>query len=283
MQLPAPTAPVFAASEAAITSIRLRYEDLTQDGRLMPIALPHTQSGLWRDVLAAHASARAARASGVIPLLTRMTLVSTGAVIHIDDPVSARAGFQLAHARTPDGEVSRLFLNCWSDTYGAKGELAGQLFAEHTFTRPFAPPDQRRVTRFDMPDLPTVPPARYDAPPPASAGEPPSGARWIDELAPDVADVCFGIDHTDSNQHVNSLVYIRVFLEAVQRHLAATGRPWRVRSRAVDIAYRKPSFAGDRARAHVRLFEHDGELGAAGHLAADGDAKPRCYVRVLLG
>ncbi len=69
-------------------------------------------------------------------------------------------------------------------------------------------------------------------------------------------------------------------------------------SRAVDIAYRKPCFAGDRVRAHLRLFEAEdapprhgpeqsglpaGVAGAAGFLAAPGEeARPRCYVRVLL-
>jgi len=35
-------------------------------------------------------------------------------------------------------------------------------------------------------------------------------------------------------------------------------------------------------RSHLRLFEHQGVLGAAGHMTGD-DGKPRCYVRVLLG
>ena len=92
----------------------------------------------------------------------------------------------------------------------------------------------------------------------------------------------FGLDHTDANQHVNSLVYIRTFLEAVQRRVATAGKSVKVRSRAVDIAYHKPCFAGDRVRSHVRLFDHEGTLGAAGHISGD-DGKPRCFVRVLLG
>ena len=292
MQFPAPPAPAFPAGQAAVTSSRLRYEDLTQDGRLLPIAMPYTLAGLWREVLDAHPSARLARGRGVVPLLTRMTLASSGTPIRVDEPVEAKAGFELAHARDAAGEVARLYLNCWADIRGASGRLfppiaagplvlAGQLFAEHSFTRPFAPPDQRRVLRFETPGLPTVPDALYLAPAPQTAGERPAGAQWVDELAADPAEVCFGIDHTDSNQHVNSLVYIRVFLEGVQRHLAARGRSFRVRSRVVDIAYRKPCFAGDRVRAHLRLFEAADGLGVAGHIAADGDAKPRCYARVL--
>jgi acyl-ACP thioesterase len=123
---------------------------------------------------------------------------------------------------------------------------------------------------------------QYAAPAPTTANDLPDGARWLDELAPDSAEYAFTLDQTDSNQHVNSLVYIRVFHDAINRRLVATGRPMRMRSRAVDIAYRKPCFAGDKVRASLRLFEHDGGLGAAGLIAGD-DGKPRCYVRVLLG
>jgi hypothetical protein len=49
------------------------------------------------------------------------------------------------------------------------------------------------------------------------------------------------------------------------------------------IAYRKPCFAGDRVRAHVRLFDAAGTLGAAGFIAGPGEeGRPRCYVRVLM-
>ena len=73
-----------------------------------------------------------------------------------------------------------------------------------------------------------------------------------------------------------------MFLDAVNRRLAAAGRPRKLRSRAVDIGYRKPSFAGDRVRSTLRLFELGDEVGAAGRV--DGaDGKPRCYVRVLVG
>jgi hypothetical protein len=109
----------------------------------------------------------------------------------------------------------------------------------------------------------------------------------------------FTLDQTDSNQHVNSLVYIRLFHDAINRRLAAAGQPLlQVRSRAVDIAYRKPCFAGDKVRAQLRLFQHDrgppchgaeqsgrpaGVLGAAGVVEGVADGKPRCYVRVELG
>ncbi len=277
----------------ATLAAHLRYEDVAQDGRLMPIALPPAMSGLWQTVLIKHAGARNAIAHGVIPILTRLTLATLDQPIRIDRPIEVRTGFELAHQRTGD-EVTRLFMNIWCDVSGVAGRIgprqaegalarAGQLFAEHTFTRPLAPPERRRVTRFETAGYPAVPEARYDAPAASTAGEVPASGRWLDELVEDPTPIAFTLDQTDSNQHVNSLVYIRVFLDAVQRRLAATARPLAIRSRAVDIGYRKPCFAGDQVRAAVRLFETAaGTLGAAGLIAGVPDAKPRCYVRVLL-
>ena len=258
----------------------------------MPIALPQALAGLWREVLVDHRGARNAIKSGVIPILTRLTLITTGEPIRVDREVEATSGFELAHDRDRD-EVSRLFMNVWSEVRGTAGKLgrhdqagdrtlAGTVFAEHTFTRLLAPPGQRGVTRLDVDGYPTVPDARYAAPAPTTAQEAPAGARWLDELAPDTTDYCFTLDQTDSNQHVNSLAYVRIFLDAINRRLATAGQPLRIRSRAVDIAYRKPCFAGDRVRAQVRLYDRDGNVGAAGSVTGD-DGKPRCYVRVQLG
>ena len=257
-----PPAPAFPEDHAHTEQTTLRYEDVAQDGRLIPIALPVSMSALWQ-LMRNHPAQRAALARGILPIMTRMTLVSIDAPIRVDQPVEARAGFQLAHDMDPDGEA-RIFLNVWSELHGAAGRMrsgppgppvrAGHLFASHTFTRLFAPPGQRRVSQLDVEGFPAVPHARHEAPAATTAAEAPAGARWLEELAPDPAEVAFTLDQTDSNQHVNSLVYVRVFLDAVQRRLAAAGRPLAVLSRAVDIAYRKPCFAGDRVRAHLRLF-----------------------------
>jgi len=295
-----PPAPAFPEDHAHTEQMTLRYEDIAQDGRVIPIALPVSMGALWR-LMRAHPVQRASFARGILPILTRMTLVSLDAPIRVDLPAQAHAGFELAHDLDPDGGA-RLFLNIWSELHGAAGRMrsgppgpptrAGHLFASHTFTRLFAPPGQRRVSQLEVEGFPAVPHARYEAPPAATAGQAPAGARWLDELSPDPAEVAFTLDQTDSNQHVNSLVYVRVFLDAVQRRLAAAGRPLAVLSRAVDIAYRKPCFAGERVRAHLRLFgqagtEADTEpqlLGAAGFLAAPGEEdRPRCYIRVLVG
>jgi hypothetical protein len=293
MLFPAPHAPAFSQDQASVTQGPLRYEDCIQDGRMLPTSLPAQMSGLWQSVIARHPGSRNAIAQGVVPVLTRLTLHAESHPIRIDRPVEARSGFQLAHDLDDAGAVSRLFMNVWTEVHGMAGRVgprqvdgeqvcAGRLFAEHTFTRLFAAPDQRKVTQLAVEGYPQVPPTRHHAPAPKTAQEAPEGASWLDELAVDPLEVPFTLDHTDANQHVNSLIYVRLFLDATHRRLAIAGQPLTLRSHAIDIAYRKPSFAGDRVRSVLRLFRAGASIGAAGHIEGT-DARVRCYVRVLLG
>jgi len=304
MLFPAPPAPVFPAEQATTVDHTPRYEDCTQDGRLNTLAIPPSLASTWNAREAVYPAIRRARAKGLVSLLTRLTVASFDAPVRVNRPFEVTGGFQLAHDRDASGAVSRLFMNVWTSIRGrphlpreawdaarASGQseqlvLAGHAFAEHTYTRPFGPPDRRKVLSLaGVEGLPDVPEARYHQPAPTTAADAPEGATWIDELAPDPVDTMFTLDQTDANQHVNSLIYVRVFLAAVQRRLASGGHPARVRSKGFDIAYRKPSFVGDRIRAHIRMFAHaDGHIGGAGFLAADGEeARPRCYVRAVYG
>ncbi|MEI8257677.1 MAG: hotdog domain-containing protein, partial [Deltaproteobacteria bacterium] len=103
--------------------------------------------------------------------------------------------------------------------------------------------------------------------------------------------ITFGLVHTDSNQHVNSLVYPRIFEEAALRRLAALGVRTPLLARALEIGYRKPCFAGDRLRLALqayRLGEHYGAVGM--FVGADdvpdetalGRARPHAYIWMQL-
>lgn len=294
---PAPPRPDLPADAVATASFPLRYEDVAQDGRMMTTAIPPAIGWtVWKQLLGNHPAAKAMQATGLVAILSRLTVDGSDEPIRLDSPVEATGAYQLAHSLR-DGAVDKLFLDMWVEVRGRRGRLfppepagdpvvAGRVFAEHTFTRLFAPPDQRRVTRLDLPGLPAVPPAQRGFSPPSTAMELPAGAQPLDDdYVADEATTVFGLDHTDSNQHVNSLVYPRLFAEAALRRLAAHGqrRPGLVR--AIDLAYRKPSFAGDQVRVHLRAFRLDGRLGAAGFVAdaADPDRRPRCAARLLLG
>lgn len=89
-----------------------------------------------------------------------------------------------------------------------------------------------------------------------------------EDLTPEPTPLVFGVVHTDSNQHVNSLVYLRLFEEAVLRSLPAKTGP--VLARRLEIAYRKPCFAGDRMRIHTKTFEHEGKRAAIAAIAPEG-------------
>jgi acyl-CoA thioesterase FadM len=288
---PAPATPSFPPGFSVTSSAFLRYEDVTMDGRLIALGAPAGLAGLWRELLVDHPGARNAIQLGIIPILTRFTISTGDTSIRVDRPVETRNGFALAHD-LEGGVVSRLFMNIWCEIYGVAGRLgrtntavgptlAGTVFAEHTFTRPMALPHQRKVTRLGVDGYPDVPELRYAQPRAETAADAPDGATFLDELSPDSTDYVFTLDQTDSNQHVNSLVYVRLFMEAVNRRLAQHGKALRLRTQAVDVGYRKPCFAGDRVRAHLRLFQLGESLGAAGSVIGD-DGKPRCYVRVAL-
>ena len=99
----------------------------------------------------------------------------------------------------------------------------------------------------------------------------------------------FGLLHTDSNMHVNSLAYLRTFEEAALRRFVELGRGANVLGRTLDIAYRKPCFAGQAMRVVQQAFELAGRLGVAAVLVEEADvasaealarAKPHAYVRI---
>lgn len=294
---PVPPRPELPPERIATAQFGLRYEDIAQDGRMMAIAFPPALGWVvWDKLLDQHPAERALAAAGIVPILSRLTITGSDAAVRVDRPATATGGYQLAR-KDKDGAVDKLFLNMWVEVAGAAGRLvpptgpgeavvAGSVFAEHTFTRLFAAAGQRKVTAFEVPGLPAVPRAIYDAPAPTTAMELPDGAAPIDaDYHDDPVVTAFGLDHTDSNQHVNSLVYPRLFAEAALRRLATLERPRRLLVRALDIAYRKPSFAGDRVRIHTRLFALGEKLGAAGFVADVGDpeARPRCCARILFG
>jgi hypothetical protein len=220
----------------------------------------------------------------VIPILTRMVVVGTDTPVSVRKPVSFTGCFQMAHTVDAAGAPNRIVLNMWTHgeapvgrTHGPPPEHAGELrpigrvFAEHVFTRLFAPASERKVLALDVDGKPHVPPARYDWHEPAALLAPPPAAALLDDaLAPDEVALAFGLMHTDSNQHVNSLVYPRLFEEAALRRFAARGQKTQVLARTLEVAYRKPCFAGDRVRVWLQAFSQAGTLGAIGAFFPEG-------------
>ncbi len=270
----------------------LRYEDISQEGVLRLETLAAALGVVWRGALAEHPLVAACLREAVLPILTELELVGTPGPFAVDSTIDAVGRAELSHVPGPDGRPSRILLDIVAELEGEIGRTnlpppanagarapAGRVFARHVFTRPFAPPGARRVLALPEPgdEGRPVPPAIAAWEEPDVFGGAPPGAAPI--APPEaVGDVVFGYLHTDSNQHVNSLVYPRLFEEAALRRLRAAGRSPQLHAAAVRVGFRKPSFVGDAARIVVGLHERDGAVVAVGGFACEGEDKLRASV-----
>ncbi len=296
-----PPKPTIPEAQSASGSFPIRFEDLAQDGRLLlDTATAALGVSIWNTLIDDHPLSAWMVKSGAVPILSRLAIEGAPGPFSVAATMTSRGEFELAHGRDANGEVARLFLNMWAEitapigvTRGPKpanrGEIAvaARVFAEHTFTRLFARPADRKVVRFDMPELPAVPELRYEPRAFTHMLALPPGAKALDEMTLDPVEIAFGLCHTDANQHVNSLVYPRMFEEAALRRFADVGRSSAFLSRSLEIAFRKPFFAGERARISLRVFEVGDKLGACGVFLGVTDAhdletaKPHAYVQTL--
>ncbi len=260
----------------------MRYEDIAQDGALKVLGMPHAIGmvcfrDLWHDTEINQQT----RPKGVVSILSRLIMEGTGGPISVRNAVAVDGLYQLAHTRDAQGAVERVLLNMHAALYGPaarthdpqpanEGERVhvGRVFAEHVFTRPFGPTKDRKVLALDLVNGPFVPEAHADFRPALSTLDLPQGGRWLEpNLTLDAAPLVFGITHTDSNQHVNSLVYPQLFEDAALRRAFALGRSTSaLLVDHIDIAFRKPCFAGERMWLWLRCFEHEGKVGAVGYL-----------------
>jgi len=291
--------PFWPDSPRATASLRLRFEDVTQDGRLVLEALPNAVGPtVFGGILRHDPGALACFRNGLVPVLTRFVLDATPGPFASETKVDAEGTCRIA--RTEDGRIA---LDILADlhapigrTYGrapGQGEraLAGRVSAEQVFTRPFGPPGERRVTKLDFEGAPEVRVTRPALRPPESIAALPARARPL-EPSPrlDPHAVTFGLVHTDGNMHVNSLVYLRLFEEAALRRFVELGRGALWLGRAVEIAYRKPCFAGQPMRVAQQAFEVDGRLGVVATLVEEKDtasaetlalARPHTFAQML--
>lgn len=259
-----PTFPDVPAEQHGRGELSVRYEDVTQDGRLIARAASHAiGAAVWRDVLERHPLTPTLIGQGILPILARLIVVVGGGPIGVRAKVKAEGAFEIVEAVDEAGK-SRFRADMWADLSAPRGRTfgtapgdgetiaIGAMWGEHVMTRPFAPPAERTVDR--LPEgFGTA--RRVDYLPPTRAIELPEGARWIDaEWIDDPTPLVLGLGHTDSNQHVNSLVYPQLLEEAALRLLHAKQQPTARFLSRFEMAYRKPSFAGDVLRLRVRSY-----------------------------
>jgi hypothetical protein len=284
--------------ERARAGVSLRFEDVAQDGRLVLEAIPNALGATaWKGILARDPAAQALLRAGIVPILSR--IVMEGYAGPISSSVAVEAEGSCRFVRVED----RIALDMRAELFAGSVRIAS-IFAEHILTRPFAAENARRVRAQDWSSTAPAgaPPITVSRPPLAPAESllaVPSGVALEPDVRPDAAPLTFGVVHTDSNQHVNSLAYLRIFEEAALRRFAALGRSAIVLGRGIDIAYRKPCFAGQTVRVWLRAFEQDGRPGVVAVLVdaladpladaladpladgrATGGARPYTYARM---
>ncbi len=290
-----PPLPNLPDTQRATGSFPVRYEDIAQDGRLLLEATTTALgAAVWGPLIAKHALNTYMREAGIVPILTRLVVEGTPGPFSVNGRLAANGAFQLAHACAANGEVERIFLDMWAEvtapigrTHGPAPEragetiIAGRIFAEHVFTRLFAAPAERKVTRFDAPGIIALPESQREARALPAILDLPTGAVALDaELRVDPTPIVFGITHTDSNQHVNSLVYPRLFEDAALRRFASLGKSSAVLARAIEIGFRKPCFAGQTMRIALRAYTLGEKIGAVGVYVTEKDAASEATLAV---
>lgn len=295
MDLIPPTHPI-SARHTTKAELTLRYEDITQDGRLrlttMPECLART---VWGKLIGPSKLFGQLTAQGIAPLLTRLVIEGGDGPISVAHPLQAIGRFRFAHSLDDDAEVQRIVLNMWGELNGPRASVrdpqpegrgetinVGRIFAEHTLSRPFAAKGERKVRRLDgITGISPYPKANYLGESPRGLLALPRGSEALEPLTADPQPVVFGVDDTDSNQHVNSLAYPGVFRAAALRRFAQAGQSPKLMLRTLEIGFRKPSFAGESLHVHVRQFRYRSRVGAICTLGAeDPDQSPRCIARM---
>jgi hypothetical protein len=270
----------------------MRYEDVSQDGALkvgaMPAAIGLVCMGkLWFKT----STSSQLRAKGVVPILTRISMVTTGGPLSVRNKVEADGVYELGHTRDDHGQVSRILINGHAELYAPAARThppqpanagervhVGSVFAEHVFTRPFGPAKDRKVLALPTSQGALVPEQRlpFSSPLSTLSIQP---AAWLEPgLTLDPVPATFGITHTDSNQHVNSLVYPQLFEEAALRRMFDLGYSTKaLLVDQLDVSFRKPCFAGDRMYLWLRAFQHAGKLGALAYMGPPDCAPEKAH------
>ena len=266
-----------------------RYEDVTQDGRVQLASLMVGLTAVWR-TLADSERLQPMMRKGILPILNRILMHGEDGPFSVHTAIHVEGTWRLAKEK--GGE--RLFLDMWLDAFAPHAQTharqpgddaervrLGRIYAEHVITRPFASnPSERKVTKLEgIPGIPEVP---EDEHPSLDAASLVAGC----ELAP-AREHVFGLSHTDPNQHVNSLVYPRLFEDslvarAVEQKL--TTKPEQLLARAIELRYRKPFFAGERAViAAATTIDADARHAIGSFVAKGADAaKPNTTLAMLL-
>jgi hypothetical protein len=280
------------------SSVYMRYEDVAQDGALKVVGMPHAVGLVCLGKLFLRTKiSEETRPQGVIPILSRIAMETTGGPISVRNPVEVDGAFELCHTRDEHREVNRIVLTAHAELYAPIGRTypptphdegrkvhVGRAYAEHVFTRPSERAYARKVLALPLADGPLVPGPELSFREPMATLELPEQANWLDDgFVAHGAPFTFGLAHTDANRHVNTLVYPQLFEDVGLTRLMDLGYSTRAfLVDHIDIAFRKPCFAGERVSAFVRAFEVGGKPGVVAYLGAPRRAPEKAHCMCAL-
>jgi hypothetical protein len=303
-----PRPPDDPASFIGQESVAPRYEDISEDGRLRLEGIWHpTGRLLWSGHDLGRTLFQWGRDHGLRTVLSRVVLQAANLPVAPRIPMRTELRYRFEHARHESGEVSRLFFTTWlgteapvPDRLGGFARVEGEprtvarAYGQRTFVRLDAPAGERKVARLPGFEGDGVPPERGEWVEPSSLLLLPEGAEPLEERPRrSSVRIVFGLSHTDANQHVNFMAYPRYLEQAALGHLHDLGLSSRLMARRVELAYRRPSFAGEVIHVALRAFRREGDVGVVAAFVDGGDGpdvrgdfsafgRPRCVARMLL-
>ena len=292
--------PTLPPEQVATAEFAMRYDDVDQEARLKCGSAANSLGpAVWATLLNKHPVAHWGWKTLVLPVLSRLLVERGDGPLSVRKPLVTKGALDFAHVVGKEpGSVDRIIAAMWVELEGAVGLtngpkppnagepiLAARIYGEHVLTAVFAAAGQRKVQALGAEGFPSVPPRVYEAPPLELYASPPAGATLIGE--PMLSEPhLFGLVHTDANRHVNSLVYPTLFEAHALACLAAHRETKPRLARFLELGFRRPFFAGERARIRTQLFrDAQGALGAAATMepmeGKDGaPPKPSTYARL---
>lgn len=289
-----PPGPELPENDAGEETSPLRYDDVTQDGR---VRLEASWRPMGRQLWSRPEPSRVLGKleHGVSTVLARVMMESSEIRVAPRAPVRTQVRFRFEHTVDKGGAPNRILLNTWTESTVRDDDgvavLLGRSYGQRVFQRIEGPPRERTITRLEgLSD--GVPAHRSDWEPVLSLLELPHGAEPLDPKPRlDSTRVVFGLSHTDGNQHVNFLAYPKLVEQAALGRFVDLGVGARLIARRVELGYRIPAFAGDILRVAVQAFRMDDAYGVIAAFVEPGGPEtgawadfgaPRCIACMTL-
>src|SRR4051812_17584946 len=106
-----PDFPDVLSWQRAQSPVYMRYEDVSQDGALKVVGMPHAVGlvclgKLWLRTQ----TSRETQPQGVVPIMSRLVMQTMSGPISVRQPVEVDGAYQLAHARDAQRAINRILL-----------------------------------------------------------------------------------------------------------------------------------------------------------------------------